>query len=211
MDNSSQVPGTRIFIGHTFGGQCRWCDRPSNIFERESDSFHLAAKNGRANMSGMLFLSNPEFVFVVDDDLAMLSGVARVLKQHGYNHPVRLCWGFQKPQWLRKGGLHHSRHQPESGSGIELRRDLKAAGIYVPVIYMTANDNPAVPVAALRSGCLSYKTLRGAFAYRIPQEASTGLTSSTSGIHVLCRWWLRPLKYRYFAAAGIEPSERFQK
>ncbi len=43
------------------------------------------------------------------------------------------------------------------GSGIELRRGLKAAGIDVPVIYMTANNNPAFREAALRSGeCLAY-------------------------------------------------------
>jgi DNA-binding response OmpR family regulator len=44
------------------------------------------------------------------------------------------------------------------GSGIELRHRLNAAGISVPVIYMTANDNPAVRAAALQSGCLAYLT-----------------------------------------------------
>jgi FixJ family two-component response regulator len=44
------------------------------------------------------------------------------------------------------------------GSGIELRHRLKAAGISVPVIYITANDNPAVRAAALQSGCLAYLT-----------------------------------------------------
>jgi FixJ family two-component response regulator len=43
-------------------------------------------------------------------------------------------------------------------SGIELRHRLKAAGISVPVIYMTGNDNPAVRVAALQSGCIAYLT-----------------------------------------------------
>jgi len=43
-------------------------------------------------------------------------------------------------------------------SGIELRHRLKAAGISVPVIYMTGNDNPAVRVAALQSGCVAYLT-----------------------------------------------------
>jgi FixJ family two-component response regulator len=42
------------------------------------------------------------------------------------------------------------------GSGIEVRHRLKAAGITVPVIYMTGNDTPAVRVAALQSGCLAY-------------------------------------------------------
>src|SRR5258707_5551647 len=43
-------------------------------------------------------------------------------------------------------------------SGIELRRRLKAAGILVPGIYITGNDNPAVRKAALESGCLAYLT-----------------------------------------------------
>jgi FixJ family two-component response regulator len=43
-------------------------------------------------------------------------------------------------------------------SGIELRHRLKAAGISLPVIYITANDNPAVRVAAIESGCIAYLT-----------------------------------------------------
>jgi FixJ family two-component response regulator len=43
-------------------------------------------------------------------------------------------------------------------SGIELRERLKAAGISVPVIYVTGNDNPAVRAAAQRSGCVAYLT-----------------------------------------------------
>ena len=46
----------------------------------------------------------------------------------------------------------------KDGSGIELRHGLKAAGIYAPVIYITANDSPAVHAAALQSGCLAYLT-----------------------------------------------------
>jgi FixJ family two-component response regulator len=44
------------------------------------------------------------------------------------------------------------------GSGIELRKRLTAAHISVPVIYITANENPAVHAAALQSGCLAYLT-----------------------------------------------------
>jgi FixJ family two-component response regulator len=43
-------------------------------------------------------------------------------------------------------------------SGIELRRRLRAAGISVPVIFITGNDTPAVRTAALESGCLAYLT-----------------------------------------------------
>jgi FixJ family two-component response regulator len=40
------------------------------------------------------------------------------------------------------------------GSGIGLRKGLKAAGVSVPVIFMTGNEDPAVRTAALDSGCM---------------------------------------------------------
>ena len=43
-------------------------------------------------------------------------------------------------------------------SGIDLRHRLKAAGISLPVIYITGNDNPAVRMAAIESGCIAYLT-----------------------------------------------------
>ena len=46
----------------------------------------------------------------------------------------------------------------EDGSGIELRHRLNDAGISVPVIYMTGNDNPAIREAALASGCIAFVT-----------------------------------------------------
>ena len=46
----------------------------------------------------------------------------------------------------------------EDGSGIELRHDLKAAGVSVPVIYITGNESSAVREAALQSGCLAILT-----------------------------------------------------
>jgi FixJ family two-component response regulator len=46
----------------------------------------------------------------------------------------------------------------EDGSGIELRHRLKADGHSVPVIYMTASDDPAVRTAALDSGCIAFLT-----------------------------------------------------
>jgi FixJ family two-component response regulator len=44
------------------------------------------------------------------------------------------------------------------GSGIDLRDRLKADGHSVPVIYMTASDDPAVRKAALASGCIAFLT-----------------------------------------------------
>jgi len=44
----------------------------------------------------------------------------------------------------------------QNESGIELRHRLKAAGISVPVIYVTGNDNPDTRMAVLESGCIAY-------------------------------------------------------
>jgi FixJ family two-component response regulator len=43
-------------------------------------------------------------------------------------------------------------------SGIDLRQQLAAAGISVPVIYITGNDNDVTRMAALQSGCIAYLT-----------------------------------------------------
>ena len=46
----------------------------------------------------------------------------------------------------------------KDGSGIELRRGLNDAGISVPVIFMTGNEDPAVRRATVASGCIAFLT-----------------------------------------------------
>jgi len=129
-------------------------------------------------MSG-LFLSKRKLVFVVDDDPGMLRGVARVLKQHGYDTVL-----FASAEAFRGHNDHENAAciildiNLKDGSGIELRHGLKAAGISAPVIYITANDSPAVHAAALQSGCLAYLTKPFAAHSLIEplKRASTGLT-----------------------------------
>ena len=62
-------------------------------------------------------------------------------------------------------------------SGIEVRRRLKAAGFSIPVICITGNDNTAIRVAALESGCIAFLTKRfSAKALIDPiEKASAGL------------------------------------
>ena len=104
-------------------------------------------------------MPNRNVVYVVDDDPGTLTGVKRLLRQFGYDSVV-----FPSAEAL------HDHDDFETAlcivldinlnneSGIELRHHLKAAGISVPVIYMTGNDNPAVRLAALESGCIAYLT-----------------------------------------------------
>jgi len=104
-------------------------------------------------------LRNRNVVFVVDDDLGMLKGVKRLLRQHGYDSVL-----FSSAEEFQNHGDFASACcvvldiNLNNESGIELRHRLKAAGISLPVIYITANDNPAVRMAAVESGCIAYLT-----------------------------------------------------
>jgi FixJ family two-component response regulator len=102
---------------------------------------------------------NRKAVFVVDDDPSTLRGVKRLLREHGYNSLL-----FQSAEALQNhGDFEHALCiildiNLNDESGIEVRHRLKAAGVSVPVIYITANDNDAVRMAAMESGCIAYLT-----------------------------------------------------
>jgi FixJ family two-component response regulator len=99
-------------------------------------------------------------VFVVDDDPGMLRSVARMLRQFGYASLLfPSAEAFAKQSDFEKAVcIILDVNLNDGSSGIELRHRLKADGVSVPVVYITANDNPAVRVAALQSGCVAYLT-----------------------------------------------------
>jgi FixJ family two-component response regulator len=98
-------------------------------------------------------------VLVVDDDHGVLKGVQRLLRVHAYD-PIL----FSSAQAFK----NHTDFETvacvildinlNDGSGIELRQGLKAAGVSVPVIYMTGDGDPAVRETALGSGCIAFLT-----------------------------------------------------
>jgi FixJ family two-component response regulator len=104
-------------------------------------------------------LPNRNLVLVVDDDPGMLKGLKRLLREHGYDSVL-----FSSAEALRKYDDFDAACclildiNLNKESGIELRHRLKTAGISLPVIYITGNDNPAVRMAALASGCIAYLT-----------------------------------------------------
>jgi FixJ family two-component response regulator len=102
---------------------------------------------------------NSKAVFVVDDDPGTLKGMKRLLKQHGYDSVLfDSAAAFQNYDGTDQACCIILDINLNDGSGIALRRRLKAAGIAVPVIYITANDNHVVHMAALESGCVAYLT-----------------------------------------------------
>ena len=107
----------------------------------------------------MSMMPNQNIVLVVDDDPGMLRGVKRLLREHGYDSILfPSAEAFQNHDDFEEAVCIIMDINLKDGSGIELRRRLRAAGILVPVIYITGNDSPAVRKAALESGCLAYLT-----------------------------------------------------
>ena len=105
----------------------------------------------------MSSLPNRNLVLVVDDDRGILRGMKRLLRQHGYDTLLfPSADAFKNHNYFENVVCIILDIHLKDGSGIELRHRLKAAGISVPVIYITAKDNPAVRTVALQSGCLDY-------------------------------------------------------
>ena len=90
----------------------------------------------------------------------MLRGLKRLLREHGYDSVLfASAEAFQNENDFERAlCVILDIDLNDGSSGIELRQRLKAAGISVPVIYMTGRDNPSVRMAALQSGCLAYLT-----------------------------------------------------
>ena len=98
-------------------------------------------------------------MFVVDDDPGMLTSVKRLLRTNGYDSMLfSSAKAFKNQIDFEDTVCVVLDINLEDGSGIELRYGLKAAGHSVPVIYITASDNPAVREAALASGCIAFLT-----------------------------------------------------
>jgi FixJ family two-component response regulator len=125
----------------------------------------LACRGGGANgvsspKLAPFKVSNRKLVVVVDDDPAMRRSLGRLLHQLGYD-------SFLFPS--AEEAVVNLKHFSEAlcalldinlggMSGIELKQNLDAAGVPIPVVYMTGNDAPAVREAALRSRCIAYLT-----------------------------------------------------
>ena len=102
-------------------------------------------------------MSDRKLVFVVDDDPGTLRGLQRLLSQHGYECMLfESADAFEKCDAFERGICVVVDVQLNGDSGIAARYRLSAAGVLLPVIYITANDNDAIRLAAMESGCIAY-------------------------------------------------------
>jgi FixJ family two-component response regulator len=113
----------------------------------------------RRIIHGYRALKDRNIVLVVDDDPGVLKGVQRLLRTHAYE-PILFssAEAFKNHTDFDTAVCVILDINLNDGSGIELRQGLKAAGVSVPVIYMTGNEDPAVRTAALASECIAFLT-----------------------------------------------------
>ena len=113
----------------------------------------------RRPYQGYRALKDRNLVLVVDDDSGILKGLERLLRAHEYE-PILFssAEAFKNHTDFDTAACVILDINLNDGSGIELRQGLKAAGVSVPVIYMTGNEDPAVRTAALDSGCIAFLT-----------------------------------------------------
>ena len=92
-------------------------------------------------------------------DVGMLRAIKRLLQQNDYEPFLFLsAQAFKSHADFGMAVCVILDINLNDGSGIELRHGLNDAGISVPVIYMTGNDDPSVRKAAVTSGCIAFST-----------------------------------------------------
>jgi FixJ family two-component response regulator len=98
-----------------------------------------------------------QYVAIVDDDESVRRSLSRLLAQAGF-HPI----AFASGEDFLADPLHTHVDcllvdiRLRAMTGIELHQKVVAEGSHVPVIYITAFDDPAAKAEAMRAGCAGF-------------------------------------------------------
>jgi FixJ family two-component response regulator len=98
-----------------------------------------------------------QYVAIVDDDESVRRSLSRLLQQAGF-HPI----AFASGEDFLADPLHSHVDcllvdiRLRAMTGIELHQKVVAEGSHVPVIYITAFDDPAAKAEAMRAGCAGF-------------------------------------------------------
>jgi FixJ family two-component response regulator len=99
----------------------------------------------------------PRIVAVVEDDQSMLTSIERLLNAHGLEtQGYGSASAFLESNMLGMLSCVILDIHLGSDSGIELRRQIRAAGRSLPVIFITASDDEALEAAAREAGCIAF-------------------------------------------------------
>ena len=98
-----------------------------------------------------------QYVAIVDDDESVRRSLSRLLQQAGF-HPI----AFGSGEDFLADPLHTHVDcllvdiRLRAMTGIELHQKVVAEGSQVPVIYITAFDDPSAKLEAMRAGCAGF-------------------------------------------------------
>lgn len=102
-------------------------------------------------------LQDKKIIFVVDDDVAFLRSLKRLLDLSGFCTEVfESAEAFRESAITERGLCVLLDINLKATSGIELKRQMTAAGSTLPVIFVTANDSEQVRCTAVDVGCVAY-------------------------------------------------------
>ena len=96
-------------------------------------------------------------IIVLDDDPSVLAAVKRLLKACGFEADVfETVRAFRDRARLSDASCLVLDINLDGQCGIELRKQLAAEQISIPVIFITGDDNESTKQAALQAGCVAY-------------------------------------------------------
>ncbi|RMH05433.1 MAG: sigma-54-dependent Fis family transcriptional regulator [Nitrospirae bacterium] len=123
---------------------------------------------------------NEPVILIVEDDAHMRAALSKSLGIHGYpvmvahdGHEALECLEKQKA-WLVIADLNMP-----GKSGLEMLRDMRSAGITVPVVVMTAYGSVESAVEALKLGAVDY--LQKPFPFEQLEEMIARVRANVSG------------------------------
>ncbi len=102
-------------------------------------------------------MSKHPLVFVIDDDPSARSGIARLLRTAGHDvHAFESGGKFLEEVPSDATGCIVLDARMPGVSGVELSNELKAHGVHLPLIFVTADDDPETKQRALDMGAAGF-------------------------------------------------------
>jgi FixJ family two-component response regulator len=98
-------------------------------------------------------------VFVVDDDPSVRSSTERLIRSVGFKvQTFPSAREFLKSPKPGGPACLLLDVQMPGGSGLDLQEELRAAGMHLPIIFMTAHGNIPMTVRAMKAGAIEFLT-----------------------------------------------------
>ena len=100
-----------------------------------------------------------ETIYVVDDDPGMRLGLERLLNKCGFKtEAFESAEDFYERADVGRADCLVLDVKLKNKSGIDLRIELAASGVSVPVIFITADDTETTRKAMINAGCFAHLT-----------------------------------------------------